>query len=805
MNRCIALGLLTTALTAAGAGAADAEFDALVKPFLARHCVSCHGETAAKGDFRADTLSAEFGSPKAAGRWEEVMGRVTSGDMPPKGRPRPPADDVARVSEWIVGRLAEAEAAEQRGAGKVAFRRLTREEYANTVRDLLGVTVDVADPTGLPEDPDWHGFQRVGAVLTLSPAHVEKYLAAAAAALDEALPTGPRPPREVVRWTAFDLRGGSWKKYEADYRARGIADRVRADVVPNNGALDDHTLRVKTPGDYLVRVRLSGLRPAGGRAPRLRLYDSSISRVLFEQDVEAPEDRPVTLEFRAHLPAGAHNVRIVNAVPGPNPEDRRSRSSEVPNAFTGLRTRVPWQMKFTDDDGKPVVPFLLLDSVEWDGPVHDSWPTPAYRQVFFGGEAATKDAAYARQILARFAERAWRRPVGVAELDPLVRVVETARGLGDTFEEAVKTGLLTVLTSKNFLYLEEGDLAASAPRLTDWQLAARLSYFLWSTAPDRRLLDLARAGELRRPAVRRAEARRLLADPRAAAFADSFPRQWLQLRRVGMFAPDRALYPEYDEYLERSMVAETTGYFREVLARDAGLREFLDSDWTVLNERLATHYGITGVSGEGMRRVALRPEHHRGGILTHASVLSLTSDGTRHRPVHRGVWVLESIIGRPPPPPPANVPALGTPTAAARKATVREKLERHRADANCAGCHRRIDPLGLAFDNYDAIGRWRDVEAVRDGTGDDPRLDPGGELPDGRRFADAAGLKRLMADDVDTFAAAFAEKLATYALRRGVTHGDRAEVKRLVEASKPGGYRLAALVESFVAGELFLK
>ncbi|WP_202947332.1 DUF1592 domain-containing protein [Zavarzinella formosa] len=804
MNRLLSICGLTAVVFASPAMAADKDFDTLVKPFLAKHCVSCHGEATAKGDFRVDNLAPDFGSPKLAGRWEEIMGRVNSGDMPPKAKPRPPAEDVARLSEWVVGRLAEAEAAGQ-GAEKVAFRRLTREEYANTICELLGVTVDVTDPTGLPEDPDWHGFQRIGAVLTLSPAHVEKYLALSEAALNEALPTGPQPKRETVRWNAFDLRGGSWKKYEKEYQARGIADKVRADIVPNNGALDDHTLQVKTPGDYLVRIKLSGLRPAGGRAPRLRLYDSGISRLLFERDVEAPEDKPVTLEFRTHLPVGNHNVRIMNAVPGPNPEDRRSRSSEVPNAFTGLQTRVPWQIKFTDDDGKPIVPFLLLDSIEWDGPVVDSWPTPAYRQIFFGGESAVKDLAYARQIIARFAERAWRRPVRPAELDRLVKLVETARKVGDDFEAAVKTSLLAVLNSKSFLYLEEGEVAAPSPRITDWQLASRLSYFLWSSMPDQRLFDLAREGKLRQPEIRRAEVRRMLADPRAAAFAESFPRQWLQLRKVGMFAPDKTLYPEYDEYLEKSMVAETTGFFREILTRDASLREFLDSDWTMLNERLATHYGITGVTGESMRRVSLSPEHHRGGLMTQASILSLTSDGTRHRPVHRGVWMLESIVGKPPPPPPANVPALATPAAATRKTTVREKLESHRSDANCAGCHRRIDPLGLAFDNYDAIGRWRDVETVRDGTGADPRLDPSGELPDGRKFADAVALKRLMLEDTDKFAAAFTEKLATYALRRGVTFGDRAELKRLVEQSKSDGHKLAKLVESFVADDLFLK
>ena len=376
--------------------------------------------------------------------WEEVMNRINSGDMPPKGKPRPAPADVARVAEWITGQLAEAEARRQAAGGeRVALRRLTREEYANTVRDLLGVTFDAADPAGLPEDPDWHGFQRIGSVLTLSPAHVEKYLAAAEAVLDEALPTGPRPEREVVRWGAFDLRGGSWKKYEKEYQARGIADQVRADIVPNNGALDDHTLQVKTTGDYLVRVKLSGLRPDGGRAPRLRLYDATIGRLLFERDVEAPEKAPTTIEFRTHLPAGSHNIRIMNAVPGPNPEDRRSRSSEVPNAFTGLRSRVPWQMKFTDDDGKPIVPFLLIDSdrVGRPGPrvVADPGAPAGLLRRRVGDPGRGLRPADPRPLRrAGVAAAAAARRAG-----PPRRRCSRRRGrLGDGFEAAVKTALL---------------------------------------------------------------------------------------------------------------------------------------------------------------------------------------------------------------------------------------------------------------------------------------------------------------------------------------------------------------------------
>ncbi len=780
----------------------DPNFAAAIKPFFAQHCTACHGEKKQKGDLRVDNLTINLDSPKIMGTWEEVMNRINSGDMPPVKEPRPKPDDVARVSDWIASQLRDAEAAKQSTGDRVTFHKLSREEYANTIRDLLGVTYDVNDPTGLPEDPDWHGFQRIGSVLTLSPAHVEKYLSAADMILNEALSLGAQPKRDLVHWSPFDLRG---KAFEKEYQARGIADKVRVDLVPNNGALDDHTIDIKTAGEYLVRIKVSGMAPANGSPARLRLYAGDINRLLFEQDIDAPEDKPMTIEFRTHLPAGKHPIRIVNAVHGPNPEARRSRASGTPNHFTSLKTRVPWQIKFTDDDGKPIVPFLLLDWIEWDGPIVESWPTRAHQQIFFGGEKTTKDLAYAREIIARFAERAWRRPVKTAEVDRLVKLVEKAQKLGDNFETSIKTALLGILCSKNFLYIEEGNATAQSTQLTDWELASRLSYFLWSSMPDAHLLDLARAQKLHETGTLRAEVKRMVADPKAADFAETFPHQWLQLRRVGMFAPDKVLYPEYDEYLEKSMIAETVGFFGDVLKRNASIREFLDSDWTLLNERLARHYGIDGVKGANVHRVALKPDDHRGGILTHGSILSLTSDGTRHRPVHRGVWMLESIVGKAAPPPPANVPALNTPVPGAPKTTLREKLESHRSDANCAACHRKIDPLGMAFENYDAIGRWRTVETIKDGSGSDPKLDPSGELYDGRKFSDANGLKHFLLDDTDKFATAFAEKLATYALRRGITFSDRIDLKRVAEQAKANDYKLGSMIESLVTSELFLK
>lgn len=791
-------------LTAGPSFASEEGLDSVVRPFFTEHCTSCHGAKKQKGDLRVDTLKIDFDSPKTMAHWEEIMNRINSGDMPPDDvdkRPRP--GDVTHVAEWIASQLTEGEARRQSsGAERVAFRKLSREEYANTIRDLLGVNFDVKAPTGLPEDPDWKGFERIGSVLTLSPAHVEKYLAAAETILDEALSLRPEPKRDVIRWGAFDMR---WKNFQKEYEARGIADRVRIEIVPNNYTTDSWNLEVKTTGEYLLRMKLSGLRPEGGRAPRLKVYLSSIDKTMLEQDVDAPEDQPITVEARVHLTAGRYPVRIINSVPGPNPEARRSRHSGTPNAFTTTRSRVPWQLKLTDDDFQPIQPTLIIDAVEWDGPIVDSWPTAAHRRIFFGDEKKAKDRAYASEIAARFAERAWRRPVQPAEVERLLKPFEQAQKLGDNFEVSVKATLAAVLCSKSFLYLEEGSVAQPRTQIADWELASRLSYFLWSTMPDERLLDLARAGKLHERDTLRAEVRRMLSDAKAATFATSFPRQWLQLRKVGMFPPDKVLYPEYDENLEQSMVAETLGCFAAVLKRDGSLREFLDSDWTLLNERLATHYGIGGVRGDRMQLVSLKPEDHRGGLLTQGAILSLTSDGTRHRPVHRGVWVLESIIGKPPPPPPANVPALTTPAANTKKTTVREKLEQHRSDPNCTACHQKIDPLGIAFDNYDAIGRWRTVETVRDGTGADPQLDPSGELPGGRKFADARELKMLLLADIDRFAAAFTEKLATYALRRGVTFSDREELKRLVEHAKSTDYRLATLIESLATSPLFLK
>jgi mono/diheme cytochrome c family protein len=777
--------------TAAAPAPADNEdFDKAVRPYLDAHCVRCHGEKKQKGEFRIDTLTRDFAGGGAAVRWGDVIERLNTGEMPPKGEPKPKPDESARVVEWLTARLKEGEATRASKRERVTFHKLTREEYANTVHDLLGVRYDATDPTGLPEDPNWHGFERIGSVLSLSPSHVEKYFAAAEGVLAEALPD-KAPEKKVTRWTPFDCRGWNKKKMEE----LGLADKVRLDVwpgIPING----HPGSVKdfnahAAGEYRIRVKLSGLKPADGRAPRLSVYAADLDRSLGEQDVVAPEDKATVVEFTAHLPAGKHMIRISNEAPGPgNNLDRGGRHGSRP--FISIKDgREPWQWKLTDDQGLPLWPVLIVDWVEWEGPI--------------AGTPPDLGAGQPREILERFASRAFRRPARPAELDRLVALVESEAKKGETPAAALKAGLQAVLCAKDFFYLVEGDAARKDARLTDWELASRLSYFLWSTPPDLPLLEAARGGSLHQPEVLRAQVRRMMLDPRIESFASAFPRQWLRLAKVGMFPPDKKLYPTWDEHLQRSLVLETTATFREILAKNLSLREFLDSDWTMLNARLAEHYGIPGVDGDELRRVALPPAAHRGGILTQASVLSLTSDGTRHRPVHRGVWVMESILGRSPPPPPANVPPIEPTPAKSPKATLRMKLDAHKSDPNCAACHRKIDPLGFAFDAYDAIGRWRTIEAVRDGAGDNPKVDASGELPDGRKFADAAEFKKLLLADVDKFNAAFVEKLATYALRRGVSVDDRASLAALAKQGRDADYKLGSIVEALALSDLFQK
>lgn len=787
----------------------DAEFNTAVAPFFQQHCDRCHNERRHEGEFRLDVLSRDVVHGPSGLKWAEVMERLSSGQMPPATERQPKADESARVVEWLAGKLHEGEAARLAKRERVTFNKLTRAEYANTIRDLLGVGFDPTDPNGLSEDEAWQGFERIGAVMSLSPSHVEKYFAAAEAVLNEALPA-KAPLRFLKKKDAIELRGGPARD---EMEALGLADKVRVDLWPGSelqGGRPGPGQALPAAGDYKVRLQLSGLKPSKGRAPHLTVYATDLDRMLFEQDIVAPEDAPVIVEFVTHLPAGNLNVRVTNDVPGPSNLPRSGRADPRLPFLSIKEGRRPWQMKLTDEVGAPLWPFLIVDWIEWSGPLGADGPTYAEREYL---PRDPQDKEQIRAALTRFTERAFRRPLKDGEVDRFTKLVDSEMANGEPFLSAMKTALQAVLCSKDFLYLVEGTSERADQRLNDWELASRLSYCLWSTMPDAALFEAARAGALREPTTLRAHVRRLLADPKASRFVAAFARDWLQLANVGKFPPDKKLYPDYDTYLEKSMIAETTEFFGEVLQRNLSLREFLDSDWTMLNARLADHYQLnerlaaasaTNPPREFLK-VRLQPHDQRGGLLTQAAILSLTSDGTRHRPVHRGKWVSESILGKSPPPPPANVKPIEPTPAMSPKATIRMKLDAHKSAPNCASCHRRIDPLGFAFDHFDAIGRWRTEEVVSDGAGQNPRVDASGQLPDGRQFADAAAFKKLLLADIDRFNVAFIEKLALFALRRTTTLSDRAALNAIADKSQAADYRLATLIEEFVLSDLFLQ
>jgi len=823
---------------AAATAAAPADFDAVVRPYFRQFCLRCHGPDKQEGELRVDQLSSDFRSGADAGHWADLIERLSAAEMPPEGEPQPKAEVTAAVVEFLSNKLKEGEAARLAMRHRVSLHKLTREEYANTVLDLLGVHYDYADPTGLSEDPEYHGFERLGSVQSLSPSHVEKYMAAAETVLAEAFPV-VQAEKFVVRKDAFDLRSPGMTRDQLI--AEGKLDKLRVDMWPGHdlAGRPGPSRPLPVAGFYKVRVKLSGMKPANQRAPHLAFYCTSLDRMLHETDVVTTEEEPTIVEFTAHLPAGNLNFRMTNDVPGPSTLPRSGRSGSRP-FFSIKEGRLPWQLKLTDDEFQPIIPFLIVDWVEWEGPLQEPGLTFAQREYLpsslqieppvlpadpkakslkpgkpsrperpFSVTPTDRDWSETRTALHRFMERAFRRPVSADEVARLEGLIDAEYAAGESFEAAIRTAYLAVLCSKDFLYLVEGSPDRPVGTLNDFELASRLSYFLWATMPDEELFEAARSGTLHTREVLQAQTRRMLADPKAARFVEAFPRQWLQLQKVGMFPPDKKLYPDYDGYLEQSMIAETIAFFGEVLKQNLSLREFIDSDWTMLNARLAEHYGrgttgiAAGTAGTEFARVALRPEDHRGGLLTQAAILGLTSDGTRHRPVHRGKWLSESILGKSPPPPPANVKPIEPTPADQPKATLRMKLEAHKSDPNCAACHRKIDPYGLAFDNYDAIGRWRTEETVGDGSGANPRVDASGEMPDGRKFADAAEFKRLLLSDLDKFNATFVEKLATFAMRRTMSWDDQARLAEVADAAKQADYRVAAIVEALVLSDLF--
>ncbi|WP_205760916.1 DUF1592 domain-containing protein [Luteolibacter luteus] len=818
----------------------DTALAEIVGPFLEEHCISCHGPEKQKGKLRLDTLSPDFHSPISAEKWKEVLNVINGHEMPPEDEPQPAAADAARFAEWVEAELARAEVAKR--STRVVLRRMNRTEYDNTIRDLIGV--DFHPSEDFPEDPPAGGFDNIGQALTISPMQVELYYAAAREILDRALPEGPRPER--VKW-----------RFEPEENTQGL-DRYRVrrgndDVLLNPGEnpvekgftvihhkawnknIGFRSFHVPAAGEYIVRFRAAGRVPnrkqvvaagqkilakhrdeeiannpegakwhheafeqkmkifAGHRMydygpPRVKItrHLGGAPRVVAEMDVPAPANAPESYEVRAYFNTEEGGIDLEYAYDVP---------STLENFWMQEREEFPR-------------PELMVDWIELEGPVYESWPPESSRRLLPDIPVREQDeTAYAREVLARFMPRAYRRPVDAAEIDAKLELYKKLRAEKPSFAEAIKVPLAAVLASPHFLYLVEPESPGTAPKpLNGYEIATRLSYFLWSSMPDERLTSLAASGELQNPDVLREETRRLLADPRSGAFVTNFAGQWLGLRKVGANPPSRTLYPDYDRHLELSIVRESEGFFAEILRSDLDARNFIRSDFVTINERLARHYGIPGVRGDEIRKVMVSPESRRGGLVTQASFHSITSNGTRTSPVLRGTWILKTLLGRDPGLPVANVGEIQPKVPGIDKATVRQRLEIHRQMESCARCHDKIDPLGLALENFNAAGEWRDQE----GHGyngriekDDPVIDASAKMPDGTEFTGVAGLQEQLMKSEDLFLNALASRLTTYALGRELGFSDQPALRGFVQEMKGNGYTMRSLIEAITTSELF--
>jgi mono/diheme cytochrome c family protein len=776
-------------------GQADrAHFESKIRPVLVAHCYGCHSAQAkeAKGDLRLDRLSADFADEAGRERWLAVLQRVRAGEMPPKSKPRPSPKEVRALADWIGERAAAAEGA-RRAQGRVGLRRLNRVEYENTVRDLLGLEVDLKDM--LPADASAHGFDNVGAALHLSSFQMEKYLEAAGAALSLAVANGPRPKAVAKRYSLKDQHG---VKNAEESVFRLLGDTVVLFSSSHWNAVHLYQFYPPDRGRYRLRISASGFQ-SSGKPVTYRVDAGQMGMVGKPHLVgyfDAPADRPTVVEFVDHLEARS-TIRILPY---------------------GL---APAQAVHKVGADKYEGPGLAVGWVEVEGPLHDTWPPESHRRIF--GDLAREPVpgnrdrlevvsknpeADAGRILRGFARRALRRDVTDEEVKPFLDLVRRKFAEKRSFEQAVRVGLMAVMVSPDFLFLRE-----KPGRLDDFALASRLSYFLWSTTPDDELLTLAGQKKLGEPETLRRQVERLLHSPKAKAFTENFAGQWLGLRDIDFTEPSFLLYPEYDEMLKASMLRETYLFFDEVLRDDLSLTNFVASDFTMLNGRLARHYGIPGVEGWEFKKVRLPADSHRGGVLTMASVLKVTANGTTTSPVTRGAWVLDRLLGTPPPRPPADVPAIEPDTRGAT--TMREQLAKHRKVPACAGCHARIDPPGFALENFDVIGGWREnyrssgngQEVVIDGKRmhylKGPKVDTADVLPDGRRFQSIDEFKQLLLQDRDQLARALTEKLLTYASGAPPSPADRPDVEAIIGKVRDKNYGLRTLVQEIVQSKPF--
>jgi hypothetical protein len=815
-------------------------------PLLTNFCIECHGNGSAEGEFDVQVqLSPDMSSAAIAAKWAEVVNVLNSHEMPPEDSKQPNAAAVAELVDWVTAQMLRAEQASR--SAKVVLRRLNRAEYRNTIRDLLGVDFDVS---ALPEDAAAGGFDNNGAALNFSPLHSEVFYQAANDVLHQALEFGEQPAS--IRWR-FEPESGDSDRNRVRYGENnaivnggqnpvvGPGRLIRVDAW--NKKINARDFKVPNPGPYVVRVR------AGSRVPDREEVVAAAEKILrerYEEQLRKSPDRkqwlqrdldadlehfrqariyeygPARMRVTVHLDGQPQVIGEADVTGGF--EESEMSILEFPVMMTtdkaGITIEyaysVPSQLEnfwMQSRDGF-ARPEMLVDWIELEGPVHPQWPPETTTRWLPSTvpEEPTQQSQLASDILNRLMPLAYRRPVTKEEVESKLQLYQSVRTSTESFPTAIIAAMTSVLISPNFLYLVEPTTDPDAP-VTDHEIASRLSYFLWSSMPDETLFRLASQGRLKDRLVRAQQIDRMLSDRRSEALVDNFAAQWLGLREVGNNPPARDLFPRYDDHVEESMVRESKSFFREVLQNDLSLDCFIDSDFMMINERLARYYEVDDVSGEKIRgdeirKVQIDRDVPRGGVLTHASVLSTTSNGTRTTPVRRGTWVLKTILDADPGLPVANAGEISPKVPGIDKATVRQRLEIHRELTQCARCHDKIDPLGFALENFDAAGQWRTQEGFgykgRIGESD-PVIDATGMLPDGTSIDGIEGLKTALLQRKTDLHRSLANKMFTYALGREMTLTDRPAIERTLKLLSSERDDMRTLIKAIVTSDTFVQ
>jgi mono/diheme cytochrome c family protein len=732
-----------------------------VAPFLKKHCTECHGSDVQEGEIRFDTFPTAAAVAADEKTWQRAIQMLRSGAMPPDDAPQPTEAERRAVVNWLEKTVYNFDCENASDPGRVTIRRLNRAEYNNTIRDLFGITLRPADD--FPSDDVGSGFDNIGDVLSLPPLLMEKYLAAAERITEEIIITDP----SIYVKSQFKFRDALRGEGSADYDS---AQNARRWTIYSDGSVFTD-FEFRRAGRYMLRAGARA-QHAGDEPPQMELRLGGQKVKVFDVNSDQMRGR---YEIKWDVPSGGvHRLsaHFLNDFEDPTAEDPRRRDRN-----------------------------LIIDSFEIDGPLDpqpEDYP-PAHRWIIAVKPDANRSTLEAAKTnLLPLLERAFRRPAADDEISSFASLVDRAVQQGDSFEQGMQVAVTAVLISPHFLFRVEGGAprAETAIRpLGDYELVSRLSYFLWSSMPDDELFALAANGSLHQPAVLEEQIRRMLADKKSEALVENFVTQWLNLRLLDGVAPDPQVFPQFDAELKSAMRRETELFAAAVIREDRSLLDFLTGRFTFVNERLANHYGIDGISGSEFQRVNFA-DNRRSGILTHASILTLTSNPARTSPVKRGKWMLENILGSPPPDPPPDAPDLEATQKNQPNFSLRKQLEIHRANAVCASCHKVMDQLGFGLENFDAIGRWREKDGKF-------AVDASGELPGGARFNGPLALAKVLDKRRNEYVRCLTEKMLTFALGRELAVQDRCAVDKIVEQVATQDFRFSALVTAIAQSDPF--